>query len=54
MKDRTVSRLTEMGSLEYIRAHAELHAPELLLAVSEAIEREKVRDRETEKSVGSA
>ena len=29
-KDRTVSRLIEMQSLEYARAHAERHAPELL------------------------
>ncbi|CAG9463157.1 unnamed protein product [Pedinophyceae sp. YPF-701] len=36
VRDRTVSRLTEMGSLEFLRAHADLHAPELLLAIQEA------------------
>ncbi|PSC67543.1 lactation elevated 1 isoform X1 [Micractinium conductrix] len=33
-KDRTVSRLTEMQSEEYLRAHAKAHAPELLLALT--------------------
>lgn len=27
------------GSLEYLRSHAELHAPELLLAVREAMDK---------------
>lgn len=35
-KDRTVSRLTEMQSDEYLRAHAETHAPELLYALEES------------------
>jgi predicted ATPase len=39
-KDRTVSRLTEMQSKEYLRAHAERHAPELLYALDEAEKRE--------------
>ncbi|KAH7624102.1 hypothetical protein Ndes2526B_g01357 [Nannochloris sp. 'desiccata'] len=39
-KDRTVSRLTEMQSKEYLRAHAERHAPELLYALDEAEHRE--------------
>lgn len=34
-KDRTVSRLTEMQSEEYLRAHAKAHAPELLLALQD-------------------
>ncbi|PRW45043.1 vacuolar -sorting-associated 33-like protein [Chlorella sorokiniana] len=34
-KDRTISRLTEMQSEEYLRAHAKAHAPELLLALGE-------------------
>lgn len=34
-KDRTVSRLTEMQSTEYLTAHAQAHAPELLLALKE-------------------
>ena len=34
-KDRTISRLTEMQSEEYLRAHAKAHAPELLLALAE-------------------
>jgi hypothetical protein len=39
-KERTVSRLTEMQSKEYLRAHAERHAPELLYALDEAEKRE--------------
>lgn len=35
-KDRTVSRLIEMQSMEYAIAHAERHAPEILLALQEA------------------
>lgn len=35
-KDRTISRLTEMQSLEYLLHHARLHAPELVLALEEA------------------
>jgi hypothetical protein len=35
-KDRTVSRLTEMQSAEYLRAHAQQHAPELLYALLES------------------
>ncbi|KAL4448617.1 hypothetical protein ABPG75_005836 [Micractinium tetrahymenae] len=34
-KDRTISRLTEMQSEEYLRAHAKAHAPELLLALKD-------------------
>lgn len=34
-KDRTISRLTEMQSDEYLEAHAQAHAPELLLALQE-------------------
>ena len=40
-KDRTVSRLTEMQSSEYLAAHAEMHAPELLLALKEAAPRQR-------------
>lgn len=35
-KDRTVSRLLEMQSIEHLLAHAERHAPELVLALKEA------------------
>lgn len=35
-KDRTVSRLIEMQSMEYMVTHARAHAPELLLALLEA------------------
>jgi hypothetical protein len=34
-KDRTVSRLIEMQSKEYLEQHAELRAPHLLLALKE-------------------
>lgn len=34
-KDRCISRLTEMQSLEYLIAHAEKHAPHLLLALQQ-------------------
>ena len=32
-KERTISRLIEMQSREYLTQHAEVHAPELLLAL---------------------
>ncbi|KAJ9515639.1 hypothetical protein QJQ45_021754 [Haematococcus lacustris] len=35
-KDRTISRMTEMQSLEYLVAHAKHHAPQNLLALQEA------------------
>lgn len=35
-KDRTISRLTEMQSLEYLLHHAKAHEPALLLALHEA------------------
>ena len=35
-KDRTISRLTEMQSLEFLLAHANEHAPENKLALEEA------------------
>lgn len=35
-KDRTVSRLIEMQSMEYLVDHSNRHAPELLLALAEA------------------
>ena len=34
-KDRTVSRLIEMQSEEYLEQHAEQRAPQLLLALKE-------------------
>lgn len=34
-KDRTVSRLIEMQSIEYRLQHAHKHAPELILALTE-------------------
>lgn len=40
-KDRTISRLTEMQSLEYQLQHAQQHAPENLLALEEAIAKSK-------------
>lgn len=38
-KERTISRLLEMQSREYLISHAELHAPELVLALKEANKR---------------
>lgn len=35
-KDRTISRLLEMQSREYLIHHAERHAPELVMALKEA------------------
>ena len=44
VKDRTISRLTEMQSDEYLEDHAAKHAPELLLALQEEQEaRRKAR-----------
>ena len=40
-KERTISRLTEMDSMEYLVEHANRHAPELLLALAEAEEQAK-------------
>lgn len=42
-KDRTVSRLTEMQSQEYLRAHAQAHCPELLPALEEELTQAKMR-----------
>lgn len=39
-KNRTISRLTEMQSMEYLVEHSNKHAPELLLALAEAQARE--------------
>ena len=39
MQDRTVSRLTEMQSVEYLIAHAEQYVTGNLLALREAKER---------------
>ncbi|KAK9829131.1 hypothetical protein WJX72_004055 [[Myrmecia] bisecta] len=51
-KERSISRLTEMQSLEYLTAHAELHAPELLLALQEAaaLERSSKRNQPRRKN----
>ena len=38
-KERCISRLTEMQSLEYLMRHAKRHSPSLLLALEEAQER---------------
>jgi hypothetical protein len=38
-KDRTISRLTEMQSLEYLAAHAEAHEPSLMAALREALDK---------------
>ncbi len=40
-KDRTISRMTEMQSREYLLAHAKQHAPELLKALEEEYSRQK-------------
>jgi len=42
-KDRTISRLTEMQSLEYLIAHAKAHAPENLLALQEQQQKEAAK-----------
>ena len=38
-KERCISRLTEMQSLEYLMRHAKRYSPSLLLALEEAQER---------------
>ena len=38
-KDRLISRLTEMQSLEYLLVHAKQHAPDLLPVLQEASDR---------------
>jgi len=43
-KERTISRLTEMESMEYLVEHANRHAPELLLALAEIEENSKEDD----------
>ena len=45
VKDRTVSRLIEMQSTEYLIAHAQEHAPELLLALQEERSRKRFAKR---------
>lgn len=40
-KDRTISRLTEMQSMEYLLAHAKLHAPHTVLALQELQQKQK-------------
>ena len=40
-KDRTISRLTEMQSLEYQLQHAQSHCPENVLALEEALAKSK-------------
>ncbi|KAF5836723.1 AFG1-like ATPase-domain-containing protein [Dunaliella salina] len=40
-KDRTISRLTEMQSLEYLLVHAQRHSPESMLALQEANRKNK-------------
>jgi peroxisome-assembly ATPase len=42
-KERTVSRLIEMQSKEYLKAHAKAHAPELLLALEETDKKGGIR-----------
>lgn len=44
-KERTISRLTEMQTLEHLINHAELHAPQLLLALKEARDIKKKKQR---------
>ena len=38
-KERCISRLTEMQSLEYLIEHAKQHSPQLLLALEQASSR---------------
>lgn len=45
VKDRTISRLIEMQSNEYLIAHAVTHAPELLLALKEERSRKRFAKR---------
>jgi hypothetical protein len=40
-KDRTISRLTEMQSIEYLIQHSKLHAPHLQLALQEMQQRQR-------------
>lgn len=40
-KDRTISRLTEMQSLEYLVSHAAAHEPALALALREALDKQR-------------
>lgn len=42
-KDRTISRLTEMQTLEYMAAHASKHDPTLLLALQEALDAKRAQ-----------
>lgn len=44
-KDRTISRLLEMGSSEYLLSHARRHVPCLVLALEE--KREQPRERKS-------
>jgi len=44
-KDRTISRLTEMQSLEYLAAHADAHDPSLKLALQEALDKKHAATR---------
>lgn len=43
-KERTISRLVEMGSTEYLVEHANRHAPELLLALAEKQEKPNLQE----------
>ena len=47
VKDRTVSRLLEMQSVEYAMAHAEKHSPEMLLALQEQKAKPPMKKRAT-------
>jgi predicted ATPase len=42
VKDRTISRLTEMQSIEYLIQYAKQHAPQLVLALQE-MQQQQVR-----------
>jgi hypothetical protein len=39
LQDRTISRLTEMQSLEYLLQHARAHEPVNVLALQEAVQK---------------
>jgi len=43
-KDRTISRLTEMESREYLLSHAQRHVPCLVLALDEQGGAEKIKE----------
>lgn len=53
-KDRTISRLLEMQSGEYLEAHAKSHAPHLLLAIQEQRRKEEAREAGLGRAAGDS